>query len=436
MYRTCRLFCFVAVLVASSGLGTPELSWGQSSSMGRIHLPSERGLNQLGLTRAWWGQAVTNTARDHLLYIINDDLSVYVQSSSGMVTAFDAETGRRKWAISVGEADRPIYEAAFNNRWLFVINGMTLYAVDKNKGRVDWNLVLPGQPASSPSSDETRMFVGFLDGSVYAFDLQKTNELYEKQMLPEWSHLTVLWRYKTNAAVTSPAILSGSLAAFSSRDGTLYSVTKEDRELRFQFETDAALSAPPVRYKNTLLLGSEDFNLYCIDMLSGRYNWQIATGSIVTRAPIIIKNEAYVTPENSGLMRVVPEDGRLVWQRPGVNRFLAASPARIYTRDKTENLVVLNRSSGGVVGAIRIPRFVHSVTNSLNDRIFMASDGGLLICLRELGREFPLLHANPDLQPLLPEFTPEEATDAPATTEPAAEPAEGTDQANPFKPNE
>jgi len=57
-------------------------------------LPTSRQLARFGLERAWWSQATMNVYRDKVAHLALDEESIYVQSTGGAVTAFDAETGR------------------------------------------------------------------------------------------------------------------------------------------------------------------------------------------------------------------------------------------------------------------------------------------------------------------------------------------------------
>jgi outer membrane protein assembly factor BamB len=401
----------------------------QSGGLRGPRITPEASLNRAGLTRSWWGQAVTNAQRDRLLYMTSDDTSVYLQTSSGLITAFDTETGRRRWGTQVGQSDRPTYPLSINGTNLLIVNGMDLSSIDSISGNVLWSFNLPGQPASSPSGLGGMIYVGFLDGSLFAFDGDLIQKLADKQLLPSWGYRSVAWRYKTSAAIASPAMVTQKYVAFASENGTLYSVTKRDRELLFQFETDARLTAPPVLYNESLLVASEDFKVYSIGLRNGRYNWQFSAGGPITVPPLVVGNEAFVTPVNAGLISLNADNGRVKWTRPNVQRVLSVSPERVYVYDSLTNLIALDRRTGAVVSSVRLEPFQFFVANDRSDRIFVSTESGLVMCLQEIGRDFPLLHRSPDRQPVLPELVPEdEASAAVAPTaegEMGAMPAEG-----------
>jgi outer membrane protein assembly factor BamB len=423
----------LAVLAALSCV-TPAAAQSSSARQG-MQLPSEQMLNRFGLTRSWWSHATINSKRDKLLYMVVDETHLFLQSSSGTITAFDTETGRYLWTRMIGAADRGMFPATSNDELLFVVNGLRLFAVRKDTGDVKWQLQMPGMPASSPVADAKLVYVGFVDGSLYAFDLKITQELFTAGKLPQYSESTVLWRYRTSKSITIPAVPGENVVAFASRNGSLYSVTKEHRKLVFQFETDAPLSAPVVRYKDSLLLASEDFNFYSLDIRNGRPGWQFTAGVVIRRAPILIDDEVYLFPDQGNMYKLSAATGHPYWSMPRMQDFLAASSTRVYVADRHNNLMILSRENGEPLGTFPLDKFTHHLANDRSDRIYVATASGLVMCLHERGREFARFHMHPDRQPILPDFAPDDGTDAAAA--PGEEPAAMEDgEAMPAKKGE
>src|SRR5262249_14518230 len=276
-----------------------------------------------------------------------------------------------------------------------------------NDGNIAWRLGLPGMAGTSPVADDRRIYVGFMDGSLYAFDLETTQKLFSEGKLPKFSESCVLWRYRTSRQIAIPAVPEGDLVAFASRNGSLYCVTKERRKLVFQFETDAPLSAPIARYHDNLLLASQDFNFYSLNMKNGRQGWQYTAGTVIKKAPILIGDDVYLFPHHGNMCRLSAETGVPYWSVPRMVDFLAASSDRVYVVDKNNNLVILSREYGQSQGMFPLDRFTNHLANDRSDRIYLATEAGLVMCLHEQGREFASYHVHPDRQPILPEFAPE-----------------------------
>ena len=134
LFRIALLSLLTALSVASSAQA-------QSVARGGSPLLSERVLNRNGLTRAWWSHATINSKRDRLSNALVDETHLFLQTTRGVVTAFDADTGKLLWSRQVGASDRAIFPASANDELLFVINGLQLFALNKNTGRIAWQFI-------------------------------------------------------------------------------------------------------------------------------------------------------------------------------------------------------------------------------------------------------------------------------------------------------
>src|SRR5689334_22609595 len=121
--RTAQFLAAVALLTCGQ-------AFAQSANTDRT-LPTAQQLSRFGLERAWWGQATLNPSRDKVRHVSIDEEMVYVISSSGVVTAFDSETGQKRWALMLGRFDQPSYPAVSNERLAMIVVGTTLYAIEK-----------------------------------------------------------------------------------------------------------------------------------------------------------------------------------------------------------------------------------------------------------------------------------------------------------------
>ncbi|WP_339912125.1 PQQ-binding-like beta-propeller repeat protein [Symmachiella dynata] len=382
----------------------------QSGSRVGSGLIRRRILQQQGLTRAWWSQAVMNYRRDKLQHLTNDDKNVYVQSSNGILTTFDAESGRKKWATRIGSADAPGMPASSNDTHVFVWSAATLFMLDKESGKIVEQFDLPGQPSTSARADEEQIYIGFLDGSLYAFDIESG---------------MVNWRYQTSKRILVPALPHSHTVLFASTNGILYSVDALTRDTVFQFESDSQITAPMAVFEDLVLLASEDYKLYALNINNGSQGWRspFLSGERIKQAPVVIKNDVYLVPEHRGLYCLSAKTGDEHWYVEGIEKLLSLSPRRVYAVDRLNRLVILNRDTGAKVGGVPLgPATVH-MTNDFTDRIYVATSSGTIVCLRETPRDLPHFHKNPEEQPLMPQFAPANAQAA----APAAEDATAAD---------
>ena len=415
MKNTQRVLTVVAVVwfVASS----PALA----QVKGDAPLPTHQQLTRLGLERGWWAHAVLNPSRDKVRYVSIDEDMVYVQATSGVTTAFDAESGQQLWAVQLGQFDQPSFPAISNEDLAMVVVGSTMYGLEKRTGRTVWTLILRGQPSTGPAVDEKHVYFGTLDGMLYAYSLQKIRQLYEERRLPQWSMEAQVWMYKAGKEISSPPITTGRVVNFASRDGSLYSVNATDRKLVYQLETDQAIVAPLTRLDNTMFMASEDFTFYALNLFNGRVRWEFTSGLPIRKAPWAIDNDLYVMPDRGGMYCLDPVTGARRWWNPDLTNFIALVGGSVAASDANGNFVMVSRDKGETIGSLPLRRYTVRTGNDRTDRIFLATESGLLICLRQLGHTFPVYHRFPDRLPILPEIEPEDGTITPTESDVATE---------------
>ncbi|MEZ6065145.1 MAG: PQQ-binding-like beta-propeller repeat protein [Planctomycetaceae bacterium] len=159
-------------------------------------LPNPDELARYGLQRVWWNRAVIDGSGEQVQNISADELGVYVQANSGVISAFDAETGRLMWARLIGAPGRCGLSARVERQHA-VPDGRHEDVRDRQVERRDaLGYPTAPPPSASPEVDEDHAYIGTVDGSVYAFKLARVKELYDRRMLPQYIDLALLWRYQ------------------------------------------------------------------------------------------------------------------------------------------------------------------------------------------------------------------------------------------------
>ncbi|MGC1276526.1 MAG: PQQ-binding-like beta-propeller repeat protein [Planctomycetaceae bacterium] len=416
-----RRFSFVALCVASLCLAaTPA-----SAQVPQRGLPSRNLLDRFGLERAWSNQATIDSRSDVVLHLIADEQVVIVQTRTGVLTVFDAESGVKLWDGLLAQPNQFSYPAVTNAESLFIVIGSTVYTRDKYTGNELWTLRLPGPPSTSPLVTKDRMYVGTLGGSVYSYDLASVAAAQAQGLLPQYAGTTLVWRYGTSNEIVTAPVTNGKIVAFANRAGSLYAVTPTDRSSVYQFETDAPSSAPLELVDDALLYAVGDNNFYCLNAPTGTTRWLHVAGAPIRTKPRLIDKSVFLTPIDAGLYNLSVENGEEIWSVPIVTQFIAATPTRIFGSDRGGNIAVLDRNDGAVLGTLPLVDFSIRFANERTDRMFLATTTGLVTCLRERGAEIPIYHRYPERRPILPLFG-EETPAAPAeeavVEEPPADP--------------
>ena len=385
---------------------------------GYSNIPSQADLAPFGLRRHWVSQASFDAGSDDVSSVVADETGVFVVSTRGNVTAFNAETGGRLWAARLGADDRPVLKPVTNQTQVILVVGTSLVALDKQSGMVQWELLLDALPSAGPAADERNVYVGFEDGGVAAYDLRKVRELFNAGKLGKrTSYIARVWTYRTSKSISSPPITDGNIVGFASRSGVFYAVDASTRNLRYLFEGAKPIEAPVTAANDRVVIPCEDLNTYCIDKRRGNVLWTVVTGLPVQRKPTIIGRRVYLSPGRAGLLAVDLESGRRLWRQPRATEFVSSSGGVVYCTSDLGQLMSVDGETGEITGVLPVTGFERHVDNERTDRIFMVTTRGTVLCLRERDRDFPRYHLRPEQEPIRPEF----AADGPPPAEPSGE---------------
>lgn len=379
----------------------------------QVNLPSQQLLNRYGLEVLWSSQGVLNKSRDRVMNATIDEETVYIQSQNGFISAFDSETGDRRWAQLVGRLDSPQLPLTSNQDTVLVTSGIRLFAVDKWEGVRLWEIALAEQAGARPVSDNERVYIASQEGSVYAYDLARIYELYHANKLPKWSIQTQIWRHATSRAIKLPPILYANQLTFASKTGIMYSVRPEDDKLIFQMSTNQSISAPMVEKSGRLYVCTDANHVYCLDSLRGTVIWDFVARGPVTTQPKIVNNRCYLSTVAGTVYCLNAETGIKEWESKESYKFIAKTENYVVTADRLGNLLLLSLNATGtdVTVTARLPMksFKFKIANDLTDRIYLVSEQGQTLCLRERGNSFPKFFRNPDRRPVEPIFADENA---------------------------
>jgi outer membrane protein assembly factor BamB len=406
-------------------------------------LPSREVLDRLNLKMAWKHYVPMDGRRDGFASIQIDGNDVIAQTRSGLVTLLDAETGKTRWRTRVGKPYRPTLPLAFNSRSIFVINNAYLYALDRANGNTQWEFyLLIGGISAAPVADETYIFLSTSETRLYAYRLpflgqadgakpgadgkpapttpppapppvQKDSYRSSDDAPPEPKaglRPFLDWDAVTNLRLELPAVLSRDAILVASPSGSAKAFAKVPKEERvgaevFRFSTDGDILAPPGVYEDVAYLGSADSNVYAINISSGKTYWRFTGGNPITRQPIATEKDVFVVADRNGMSRLDREKGDSLWRiprgrqtltsNPEADRFLATNPKFVYAADSSGRLLVLDRQRGTELSRFDVRDYVFPVMNNWTDRLYLAANDGLIVCLHDKEYDKPYLHRKP-----------------------------------------
>jgi outer membrane protein assembly factor BamB len=370
------------------------------------------------------------------------------------VVSLDAATGDTQWRIRVGIPYVPAVGFGANSKLVFVAKGITIFALDRDKGKLVWSFELPHAPSASPVADNERLFIPLGTNKLHAYVLPDLNAPVLRPVVapkdvptdiapskavqgsdyatrkggsafgvsgqsvssvsavssrgqsvrsigalatasqarqvegvagpqpePLWDYMTET-RPETRLEQTS--ILTGEFLFQAGANGMFFAMSTHEPKMFYQFQADAPVSAAIGGWGEIAYVPSEDFRVYALDIIQGKILWRFVGGGPIRQKPRITDDSVYVTAERAGLYRLNRITGETIWRNGDASRFLAVNDKFVYVTDASGRMLILDRARGTQLAVWDGARdFVVPLSNELNDRIYLASNHGLLVALHD-----------------------------------------------------
>jgi outer membrane protein assembly factor BamB len=344
----------------------------------------EGALERHGLTRGWRLQVELNRAIDHIAFITQYGGALYVQTAHAFVHALDAETGKKIWSSQIGQTSQVSLAPGVNDTYLAVINGSTLFVLDRATGREKFRRVLGGAPGTGPALSDSKVYVFMVNGLIQGFDLEDQRAL--------------AWIYRADGRnLTQPVVSDGNLA-WTTDKGYFYVATADPPQVRFRVETHAEISARPAHWTPYLYACSQSGFLYAVNEETGQTAWKFPAGSSLSRQPAAIGKCVYIVSDMGLLIAIDGRTGAQLWSARGIEQFCSASATHVYAVDQFNRLVILDAQHGTRLSTLPLGDVQIKLINQQTDRIYLASETGVFQCIHELGLRKPLVYSPPALK--------------------------------------
>jgi outer membrane protein assembly factor BamB len=340
-------------------------------------------------------QVVPLDGSEKLLELSIDDGMLFAQTNRANFYAYDAETGRYLWGAHLGAVSTKAEPATVNSTMVFGTNSNQIFALDRSTGRQLWKKELGTRPSSSTGADEDRVMVGLESGKLVNFDARTSLEK---------------WNIQSNSRVTSHPVLANKVVAFGSEDHKVYLARIDNAKLLWRFATGGPIVAPLARHGiRTLLIPSSDKSLYSVDLFTGAAHWTAPTGAPVEQEPLVSDNDVYVVNVEGYLSAIDIPTGTVKWTVSTLGgRLISVSATKVYLESHDDDLFVVDRATGKIVYdpattyhriGINLRDYELGPTNRFDDRIYLGTSHGLMVCLREIGQVAPRKTRDPDMKP-------------------------------------
>jgi len=380
-------------------------SHAQSPLTGGV-VPSRTALSRLGLERQWITMAPV-AGSERVLRVSRGKELLFVQTSESMLHVYEAETGRPVWSAKIGDLSQAALPVSQNSYAVFVTSANTLSALDRATGRLIWKADLGTLPTSGTTADEDRVLVGLGTGMVRCYDLKEKQDKAPDKLL---DHPKLAWQIVTGGQVRTRPILAGRIACIGGGEGKVYVNQTLDGTALFRIVTGGSIGRDMASHgTRTLLAPSSDNNLYAVDVLTSKISWIFPSGAPIDQGPIVAQDEIFVINEAGNLSVLDPASGSPRWTvSTDSGRLLSVSPSKVYLVSQDNDLMVVARDSGRMLldpaatyqrAGLNLREYELSFPSRYDDRMYMATPSGVILCLREIGQTAPAALRDPKAKP-------------------------------------
>lgn len=304
------------------------------------------------------------------------EVTVYVRSNFGTLTAIDGETGHEKWTAQAGKAGYPSFAAAASDDYVVVLSSLSIYLLDAHTGQVLESRKSEFLPSATPTIDGNLIYVPTSKGVVHVFS---TEDLGRKA-----------FTLGSSGGIDSPVTIGSTTVSWATSQGYMNVANAGRPGKKYRFQSLDRISASPAYMDKMLFATSLDGFAYAISEDSGETNWSFSAGGPVREAPLAIDGNVYVTTIDGQMTSIDAATGKANWLASGVERFVAVSDSRLYCATAGHDLTVLDVATGGRIGTVPISREGLPFVNTNTDRVYLLSGRGVLQCFREQGRRWPI----------------------------------------------
>ncbi|MBY0527443.1 MAG: PQQ-binding-like beta-propeller repeat protein [Gemmataceae bacterium] len=441
-----------------------------SRVLGRPEAPPTEALNRLNMKLSWKAFVPMDGPRDGIAttQLLGDQL--FVQTRAGAILALNAETGQTIWSARIGAPYKVLYKLGHNHDTIFALNTTWLFALDRPSGQLKWLYNLASAPSAAPVADAEKLYVCYTNGKVGVYDLTKqrprgdgpapgtyayANKGKDEEKKASSSETTInnkgyasntasstrgmapiavsayygvglagaannwelpeLWQYAADARLDQSPLYTPrhpdhpGYVMLASSDGTLTSSSKLQKQLVHAMRSDSPISAPMAQHGETAYIPFKNGTFLSMSMETGKIYWRLSVGGTITHRADVLDDDVYLVSTRGGLHRIDRKNGDIVWRNGDGERFLAANKKIVYALDRKGDLMLLDRTRGTKLSGYDTRDFGAPISNDYTDRVYLASNDGLLICLHD--KDYAKTLWNKKFQedkPPPPKLTPEE----------------------------
>ncbi|NBX73829.1 MAG: hypothetical protein EBZ69_02875 [Alphaproteobacteria bacterium] len=354
------------------------------------------------LEKIWQADVGDGSSRDYRLIAkpVAEEDRVYAVDAKGMVSAYQAEDGKKLWDFDTTPAE--IDEEAmagglsvYKDMLLVSTGHAEVVALSKADGTLRWRKSVEFPVRSAPVANEGRVYATNIANTTFA--LSADNGAF-------------LWRQAGGAETTvllgggSPSVHNDLVVVVHST-GDVYALRAQNGRIVWSDSLTkvsapggasnvSAIRASPMIVRGGVFVTSLSGPLSAISARTGERVWERDIGSAFT--PALSGNTLFVLGKNNELFAMLGPSGRIVWRQqldqrtepddPDSDRVTWSGPVlaggKLYATNTRGELVQFSPYNGSVTATYPLPAQSLLPPIVARQKLFVLTDDGQLLAFR------------------------------------------------------
>lgn len=324
---------------------------------------------------------------------------VFVMDASTVVSAYDAETGRRLWRTGLTPKDDDDGHIggglAYADGRIFATTGFAqVVALDAATGAPAWKQSIGGPMRAPPTVRSGRVFAITVDNKLYALDAASGATLWTHTGASESASLLGGANPAVEADVVVAPFSSGELVAFRADTGrVLWSESLASGRRTDSLSTLAHIRGRPVIDRGRVFAMSHGELMVALDLRSGQRLWDKEIGGLDTLW--VAGAYLFALTSNAELAALTRDAGRTLWvaqlpryvdEEKKKNPIVWTGPIlvsdRLIVAGSNGEAFTISPYDGRFLGRIKLPSGVAVPPVAANRSIYFLSDNARLVAYR------------------------------------------------------
>jgi outer membrane protein assembly factor BamB len=211
------------------------------------------------------------------------------------------------------------------------------------------------------------------------------------------------WEFGLSSRIIYPPFLTPTRVWVETDGRSVIALNKLDKKLEVNETLDDPISALPGRAGLMVYVPLGAGYIVAVEGTSGNLAgganilWRTAVGGIGNRTPFVSDKYVYAQGDHSGIVCLDRAKGDIQWRSDDTaDRIIAMNNEFLYVRDQEGKFLVFDakratdpdRKRTSALAGIDLSEFNVHVVNRASDRIFLAADNGLIVCMRDMNPKY------------------------------------------------